>query len=379
MTATFYGFVAAVGACLGVIGTQDGDVTVDTSQLNPKQPQLALAADHSLHLAFGSDKEIYYCSAREGEAKFSAPKKVAGPGEFALGMRRGPRIAVAGDTIVITAIGGEKGGGRDGDVLAWVRRGAGGDFMEPVRVNDVEASAREGLHAMAASPDGALYCVWLDLRNKRTEITGAKSLNGGQSWSKNRLIYRSPDGSVCECCHPSVASAGDGSLYVMWRNSLAGNRDMYFATSTDGGTTFSKAAKLGQGNWPLKACPMDGGAIAARSTNEAFSVWRRDRTVYLTSAASQPEQKLGDGEQPWLALTSRGPLPVWISGRGGDLLTRLPGEPTATRLAGGARDPVCVANGNVAYIAWESGDKNQSTIHVRRLNVASSEGHPPTE
>ena len=83
MTATFYGFVAAVGACLGVIGTQDGDVTVDTSQLNPKQPQLALAADHSLHLAFGSDKEIYYCSAREGEAKFSAPKKVAGPGEFA--------------------------------------------------------------------------------------------------------------------------------------------------------------------------------------------------------------------------------------------------------------------------------------------------------
>jgi hypothetical protein len=36
-----------------------------------------------------------------------------------LGMRRGPRIAVAPGAIVISAVVGEKGRGADGDLIAW--------------------------------------------------------------------------------------------------------------------------------------------------------------------------------------------------------------------------------------------------------------------
>jgi hypothetical protein len=51
---------------------------------------------------------------------------------------------------------------------------------------------------------------------------------------------------------------------------------MYVATSLDGGKSFGKASKLRSGTWPLKICPMDGGAIAC--PGESFAtIWRRDK------------------------------------------------------------------------------------------------------
>ncbi len=45
---------------------------------------------------------------------------------------------------------------------------------------------------------------WLDLREKGTVLYASKSMDHGETWSKNILVYRSPDGSICECCHPSI-------------------------------------------------------------------------------------------------------------------------------------------------------------------------------
>ena len=83
---------------------------------------------------------------------------------------QGPRIAASGGSVCITAIGGPTGKGRDGDVWSVRTSDGGRTWSEPLRVNRVEGSAREGLHGMAAGPDGRLCCVWLDLRNGRTEI-----------------------------------------------------------------------------------------------------------------------------------------------------------------------------------------------------------------
>ena len=47
---------------------------------------------------------------------------------------------------------------------------------------------------------------------------------------------------------------------------------MYLATSRDGGRSFASAAKLGSKNWLLKACPMDGGAVAVGVAGEFATV-----------------------------------------------------------------------------------------------------------
>lgn len=89
----------------------------------------------------------------------------------------------------MAAVGGKLGKGRDGDVLALCSTDGGKTWSEPVLVNDTVDSAREGLHAMSAGPNGALCCVWLVLGNRKTKVMASVSLDGGAKWSKNVRVY----------------------------------------------------------------------------------------------------------------------------------------------------------------------------------------------
>lgn len=101
--------------------------------------------------------------------------------------------ATSAQTICVTAIGGEARGGRDGDLFAWRSVDGAKTFAVPVRVNSGEGSAREGLHVIAAGPDGRLFSAWLDLRSGATELYGAASADGEASWGGEILIYHPPD------------------------------------------------------------------------------------------------------------------------------------------------------------------------------------------
>jgi hypothetical protein len=349
-------FLAAILQGLASAG-EPVELARGAGQTEPQQPQIAVGADGAIHVAYGVDDVVRYCRSNDGGKTFSEPVDLPPISNMSLGMRRGPRIAVTDKAICVTAIGGKQGKGRDGDVLAMRSVDGGKTWSDPAPVNDIADSAREGLHAMAAGPRGELCCVWLDLRNRRTEIMASIAAEGGASWQKNVLVYKSPDGSVCECCHPSVAFDGRGGIHVMWRNSLAGARDMYAAVSSDGGRTFGKASKLGSGTWPLDACPMDGGAIAVAADGKPAAAWRREKTVYLSLAGRREEQRLGPGEQPWVTATEVGPVVVWLKERGETLFLLAPGDEAPTDLAARAADPV-IASGpggrGPVVAAWES-------------------------
>lgn len=321
----------------------------------PQQPQLAIDAKGVVHVAYGTNDDIWYARSDDGGKTFASPVNLDTVRVLSLGMRRGPRIAVSGNAVCISVIGGKQGKGKDGDVLLYRSTDKGNSWEEPVIVNDAPDSAREGLHSMAASPKGELACVWLDLRNKKTEVFASTSNDAGKSWSKNVLVYRSPSGSVCECCHPSVAYAPDGVLHVMWRNSVAGKRDMYHCVSRDRGQSFGKAQKLGAGSWPIDHCPMDGGSLALLADGKLVTAWRRNKTVYLNLGGNTKEVELGAGEQPWIAATSEGPVAVWLAKRGAALLMRQ-GSANAVQLAKAAGDPVVATGGpnnDVVVVAWE--------------------------
>ena len=231
----------------------------------------------TVHLVYGVGNKIFHCRSTDQGNSFDTPKEAFRVSNLSLGMRRGPRIAATENALVVTVIAGKQGKGRDGDLLAWRSTDGGDNWIGPVNVNDTIDSAREGLHGMAAGANGSIWCAWLDLRDKRSEVFAAKSVDGGATWQANVCVYRSPDGNVCECCHPSVA-VGEKAVHVMFRNSLGGNRDMYVATSEDGGGTFAPAKKIGQGAWKLNACPMDGGMLAGgperRIGDRLASEWR---------------------------------------------------------------------------------------------------------
>ena len=338
-------------------GGQPVELASGSPPNHPQQPQVAVDRTGGIHVVFGVGDQIRYCRSTDGGRSFSRLVDLPLVNNMSLGMRRGPRVAAGDNFVCVTAIGGKQGKGRDGEIFAF--RSADGGTTWPGRavVNDVPAAAREGLHAMAAGPSGELCCVWLDLRQKGTKIFASTSTDGGAAWSRNRLVYESPEGFVCECCHPSVAFDPQGGLYVMWRNALGGNRDLYACSSTDGGQTFGPASKLGAGAWPLKACPMDGGAIAALAPGKFATAWRRDQQVFLTLPGGAQERLLGPGEQPWIAASQAGPYVAWLTKRGEALNLLAPGQQQPVQLATHASDPVIASaptgRGPVVS-AWES-------------------------
>ena len=328
------------------------------------EPQISVGTNGHVALAWGTRERISCCYGDPADqASFQRVHTMPEKLSYSVGMRRGPRIEIlTGDQIVLTAIGGEKGGGKDGDLLAWRSLPEKETWSVVQRINSTPGTAREGLHAMARGAHGELYCAWIDLRSGRPQVYGALSRDGGATWVNEGLV--SGDAEICPCCAPSTCFDGESAACVMWRGVSKGARDMQLARSSDGGKTFGAAAKLGTGTWKLDACPMDGGVLVVID-GKATGIWRREQSIFM-AADDLSERLLGTGMQPW--ATHSADRVVWIEERGGKLHSYLPRMQESVVLADDACDPVVAsAPGGRApiYVAWESGTAGESRIHLR--------------
>ena len=282
------------------------------------QPQLA-AGGGAVYLTFAAADAISVARSTDAGATFTTPVILPSAGKLALGRHRGPRVAATRDAVIVAAIAGARGGGADGDVVLYRSVDRGRTWSPSIVINDVPGTAREGLHALTANDAGLVIVAWLDLRDKGTRVYAATSRDHGATWSPDALVYASPSGSICECCHPSVAIDDGDGVAVLFRNHVDGRRDMYVVRSRDG-ATFGLAVKQGTGSWPLDACPMDGGAIAAAG-GTVHTVWRRGTTIYAAAtaagaAASGPETALGDGRDAVLAIAGGRIDAAWTGAAG---------------------------------------------------------------
>ncbi|MEJ7678323.1 MAG: sialidase family protein [Segetibacter sp.] len=190
---------------------------------------------------------------------------------------RGPQITSTANGLIITA------NTTYGNIFAYHKEGSS-KWSKATKVNDADSVSKEAL--MALSADGLnAFAVWLDTRGnngKGQRLYGAQSKDGGKTWSKNILVYSSPDKTTCECCKPSVVVKGN-TIHAMFRNWLNGNRDLYLISSSNGGKTFGQAQKLGVGSWKLNGCPMDGGGLAVDKKGTPETVWRREGKIFKSS------------------------------------------------------------------------------------------------
>jgi len=346
-------------ASIVTFGPMGGDVPA-------REPQLA-ASGSTVALAFGAGKAIYVSVSRDGARSFGSPVQVAQSEILPLNRHRGPRIAFSGNAIVVTAIGGSKeaagahshGLPSDGDLWVWRSLDLGKTWSKGVRINDVAGAPTEGLHALAADGKGNLFAAWLDKRAEGTRLYAARSTDHGLTWSKNVMVYESPEGTICQCCHPSVAFAPDGQMLIMFRNWLDGSRDMYLARSRDG-MHFDKPEKLGAGTWKLNACPMDGGGIAV-ARGRIVTAWRREGEIFLASPGEK-EIDLGKGIDVSIAAVDTGVYAVWTALDG--LKAATPGGKAPILLAPKGTFPnvVGLPDGS-ALAAWEVDGR----IETRRL------------
>lgn len=281
----------------------NGDLSIAKGHL----PVVVSDAKGTIHMVYGQESTIYYTIASNADTPFAQPVVVATLPQLVAGAKRGPQVAVTEKYVVITAVN------QAGNLFAYSFDRQTGKWFPAVQINDVPEVAKEGFQSIASASPEVFHATWLDLReDKRNKIVMATSRDGGRTWSTNQVVYRSPSGTVCECCKVSIA-AKDNKVYIQFRNWLNGSRDLYLAHSADGGATFAPAQKLGSGTWQLNACPMDGGAVTLSPSGQPLTVWRRENTLF-TCRPGQSEQAVGIGRNVTAATSPSNTAVVWDEG-----------------------------------------------------------------
>jgi hypothetical protein len=311
-----------------------------------RMPNVVKDNKSNLHIVYGTGDSIMLSSSLNGGKTFSSPALIAILPKLAASHMRGPQIAAPSEGVMVIACNSA------GDIFSYAKDEAG-KWKQTARLNDVDTVAKEGLMALAADGQNA-FAVWLDLRDGHNKIFGAKSTDGGKTWSANSLIYASPDTTVCECCKPSVVMKGD-DVFVMFRNWLNGNRDLYLAHSSDGGNTFAAAQKLGTGSWALNGCPMDGGGIVINNNGNPETVWRRKNKIYAC-VPGKTEKGIGDGRGCTMESVNGKNVYAWTES--GEVVVLKP-QGIKKRLGKGSGPIIRSINNEHIICVWE----NEKQIH----------------
>jgi len=307
-----------------------------------KAPSI-IADDYSIYMTYALGDSILYCFSADKGNVFSAPETVSVLPNLSLGGGRGPQIVSARGQLIIAAADTK------GNIYTFIKKKNAINWEKGGRINDVAGVAKEAFVSLASNNTGEVYAVWLDLRaDKKNKIVGASSRDAGRTWSKNKIIYRSPGGTVCECCKPSVAMKNQ-LVVVMFRNWLMGNRDMYIIQSGDGGVNFGNALKLGDDSWKLNACPMDGGGLVLNNDNSINTVWRRQDNIYASDAVNE-EEMLCVGKQCAIAGNKDNRFIAFVNN--GKIYCRKPGGIT-DEIGSGSYPQLAALGTATAVCAWE--------------------------
>ncbi len=154
----------------------------------------------------------------------------------------------------------------------------GRQFDKPVRVTDKEKPSSNAFSYLGVAPNGDLYAVWLDGRDPKNTMPGtshlylAKSTDKGATWSKNVPVAK----NVCPCCRPMLAFGEKGEVFLAWRGVVEGDiRDIWLATSTDGGATFTQPVRVAADNWKISGCPHSGASMAVKG-KRLYVAWHSE-------------------------------------------------------------------------------------------------------
>jgi hypothetical protein len=273
-------------------------IRLSSQDTDAAEPAMASAPDGSVYVAWVNHRqtEADVMIARLGSdgRQMSAPVRVNPQAGIATAWRGDPpTIAVAPDQTVFVGWTARTGAGsaHATDVYLSASHDQGTTFAAPVKINDDAKPAVHGMHSLAIGRDGRIYVAWLDERNvapdpmkdmkmeaksaghhmeNNREVFIASSTDGGRSFSANQKVAS----NVCPCCKTALAVNSEDRLFISWRQVLPGDfRHIAVASSTDRAKTFSKPTIVSDDQWMLAGCPVSGSSLSAGNDGSLKVLW----------------------------------------------------------------------------------------------------------
>jgi hypothetical protein len=272
-------------------------VRVSSGDVDAAEPAIAESPDGSMYVAWvnhGPKSQADVMIARftgDGKMQGSAVRVNPQPGTATAWRGDPPTVAVAPDQTVLVGWTArvEAEAGHATDIWLSSSRDHGQTFSAPVKVYDDAKSAVHGMHSLAIGADAHIYVAWLDERNivpmqdmkldaktaghhmeSNRELFFASSSDHGRTFSANQRVAT----DVCPCCKTALAINADGRLYVSWRQVLPGDlRHIAVSSPPDQGKTFTSPVIVSDDQWVLAGCPVSGSTLSVGQNGTLGVLW----------------------------------------------------------------------------------------------------------
>jgi len=237
------------------------------------------AADGTLWLAWAAGGHVLVASSADLGRSFTSPVAVNAEAlDLDWGPDARPKIAVDKDGRVFVAFARFKDRQFNGEVLYSRSTDGGRSFAPPRPITTDRQSQR--FEAIALDSDGSLSAAWLDKRNRVPARERNQDYVGAAlafSWSYDHATSvsetRIAQNNTCECCRLGVAFAGPGRPVVAFRNVFDGTvRDHAITTFVDRATP-GPVFRVSVDDWKTDACPHQGPSLTIAPDGSYHVAW----------------------------------------------------------------------------------------------------------
>jgi hypothetical protein len=195
------------------------------------QHEPSIAADGSdLYVAWYDRRDvdpfIYIAKSSNGGATYGSNIRIES--DMANGPQFEPAITVNGGRIYVVWQDGRSGVSRD--IYLASSSTSALSFGDGVRVNSGTASTNQRSPALALADNGTIHVVWQDFRDQVNDLYYATSTDGGTSFVDER-VNEAPGDVILEKRKPEVAVSTEGILYAVWEDQQSEDSRIVMATS----------------------------------------------------------------------------------------------------------------------------------------------------
>jgi hypothetical protein len=308
----------------------------------------AFGQDGKLWLAWMAGGQVSVASSKDGGRTLSVPAQVTqGTLDLDWGPDARPKIALDRKGNIAVAFSTFRDKAFDGEVFYSRSTDGGKTFAPPRPITDNTESQR--FEALGFDPEGTLFAAWLDKRNRipvqqagekydGAALFFASSKDGGATYSKARLAID----NTCECCRLGLAFDPSGHPVVVFRNIFEGSiRDHAIVTFADQGSP-GEVHRVSEDDWQIAACPHQGPSLSVAPNGTYHVVWYTNGKVRkgLFYAQSRDGGKTFSQPMP-IGQSDKGPSrPYVIAGPQGAAIVwkEFDGEKTSVNLMTSADD-----------------------------------------
>src|SRR6266481_3419928 len=229
-------------------GSTDGGATfsapkmLSTNTAGSIDPQIAVDKNGNINVLWEDDlaghSDISFSRSADNGATFSSPMNLSNPFGNSLANSNSPRLApdLLGNINVVWA------NDSPGNFEIFISRSTDGgvNFSGPKNIS--RSSTFSSNPFIAVDAGGNINVVWADIEpaDFNTDIFFARSSDGGATFSTAQNVSRSSGFSS----NPWLTVDAGANINVSWEDNTPGNRDIFFARSTDSGATFPAPVNL---------------------------------------------------------------------------------------------------------------------------------------